>query len=97
MVGPLPHRVFLTVLVGLMVVGCAVPPPEKPIILRRPLSDRRAVRTTPARRPPAATAATAAVTQTAPSPAAPDTTLTPDQKTDLFRQFDEYLAKPASR
>lgn len=92
MVGPLPHRVFLTVLVGLMVVGCAMPPPEKPIILRRPPSDRRAVRTTPTRRPPAASAA---VTQTAPSPAVSDTPLTPDQKTDLFRQFDEYLAKPA--
>ncbi|MGI4795665.1 MAG: hypothetical protein ACRYG8_16640 [Janthinobacterium lividum] len=94
MMGPLPHRVFLTVLVGLMMVGCAMPPPEKPIILRRPLSDRRAVRTPATRRPPAASPA---VTQTAPSPAAPDATLTPDQKTALFRQFDEYLAKPAPR
>ncbi len=93
MVGPLPHRVFLTILVGLMVVGCAMPPSEKPIILRRPLSDRRVVRTPATRRPPAASPA---VTQTTPSPAA-DATLTPDQKTDLFRQFDEYLAKPASR
>ena len=94
MVGPLPHRVFLTVLVGVMMVGCAMPPPEKPIILRRPTSDRRVVRTAPARRPPAA--ATAA-TQTTPSPAAADSVLTPEQKTDLFRQFDEYLAKPAPR
>lgn len=94
MVEPLPHRALLTVLIGLMVFGCALPPSEKPIILRRPLSDRRAVRAPAPRRPPAA--ASLAGAQSTPQ-SAPDPTLTPEQKADLFRQFDRYLAEPTQR
>jgi hypothetical protein len=81
---PLPHHALLTVLVGLMVLWCAVPSPERPIILRRPLPDRRAVRAPP-RRPPVA------------PQAAPDPKMAAEQEADLFRHFGQYLAEPAQR
>lgn len=90
---PLPHRALLTLLAGIMMFGCAVPPPEKPIILRRPLSDRRAARSPAPRRP--STAAQPA--PQAATPESPEPNLTPEQKADLFRQFDQYLASPAAR
>lgn len=92
MVTPLPLRALLTLLAGIMVFGCAVPPPEKPIILRRPQSDRRAARTAVPRRPAATPSVPPATAQDASGPA-----LTPEQKADLFRQFDQYLAAPAPR
>lgn len=90
MVEPLPHRALLIVLVGLMVFGCAAPPPEKPIVLRRPFSDRRPAKTSVPRRPAASSPAV-------PATPAPDPAMTPEQKSELFRQFDRYLAQPEQR
>lgn len=95
---PLPHRALLTVIVGLLLFGCAAKPPEKPIVLRRTSLERRIPRAAVPRRPhmtiPAATPTAPKVESGSPAPAeAPP--LTADQKEELFQQFDSFLAKPA--
>lgn len=75
---PLSSRALLSLFLVVPLLGCTAKPPERPIVLRPHHSERRL-----ARRPPTPVA----------QAEAPATTLSPDEKENLFRAFESYLSK----